>query len=57
MITIYIGGGLANKMFQYAFSLAIKKKGYGVCYDTQTFKTEFAHDKISLQEIFPNVNL
>lgn len=55
MITIYIGGGLANKMFQYAFSLAIKKKGYGVCYDTQTFKTEFAHDKISLQEIFPNV--
>lgn len=26
MITIYIGGGLANKMFQYAFSLAIKKK-------------------------------
>lgn len=26
MVTMYIGGGLANKMFQYAFSLAIMKK-------------------------------
>ena len=57
MITIYIGGGLANKMFQYAFSLAIKKKGYKVCYDTKTFKTEFAHDKMTLQSIFPNVEI
>ena len=57
MVTVYIGGGLANKMFQYAFSLAIKKMGYEVDYDVQTFKTEFAHDQISLQSIFPNVKI
>lgn len=57
MITIYIGGGLANKMFQYAFSLAIKKKGYDICYDVQTFKTEFEHDKITLQNVFPNIKI
>lgn len=57
MVTVYIGGGLANKMFQYAFSLAIKKKGYEICYDTETFKTEFIHDQVSLQSIFPNVIL
>lgn len=57
MVTIYIGGGLANKMFQYAFSLAIKKKGYDVMYDTHTFKTEFQHDQVTLQSIFENVEI
>lgn len=57
MVTVYIGGGLANKMFQYAFSLAIKKKGYGVLYDTHTFKTEFQHDQVTLQSIFENVEI
>lgn len=57
MVTMYIGGGLANKMFQYAFSLAIKKKGYDVVYDTITFKTEFVHDRVELDDIFPNVNM
>lgn len=54
---MYIGGGLANKMFQYAFSLAIKKKGYDVVYDIITFKTEFVHDRVELDDIFPNVNM
>lgn len=57
MVIIYIGGGLANKMFQYAFSLAIQKKGYDVMYDTVSFKTEFVHDRVELDDIFPNVNL
>lgn len=57
MITMYIGGGLANKMFQYAFSLAIKKKGYDLKYDTHTFQTEFVHDQATLQAIFPNVSI
>ena len=57
MVTVYIGGGLANKMFQYAFSLAIKKMGYEVDYDVQTFKTEFAYYQISLQSIFLNVKI
>lgn len=57
MVTVYIGGGLANKMFQYAFSLAIKKKGYDVVYDTITFKTEFIHDRVELDDIFPNVQM
>lgn len=54
---MYIGGGLANKMFQYAFSLAIKKKGYDLKYDTHTFQTEFVHDQATLQGIFPNVSI
>ena len=54
---MYIGGGLANKMFQYAFSLAIKKKGYDVVYDTVSFKTEFVHDKVELDDIFTNVKM
>ena len=57
MVTVYIGGGLANKMFQYAFSLAIKKCGFDVVYDTHTFKTEFVHDNATLQGIFPNVEI
>lgn len=56
-VTVYIGGGLANKMFQYAFSLAIMKHGFNVVYDTKSFKTEFEHDKIRLDSIFPNVVL
>ena len=57
MVTIYIGGGLANKMFQYAFSLAIMKQGYEVRYDTHAFRSEFEHDKMKLTDIFPNVSL
>ena len=57
MVTMYIGGGLANKMFQYAFSLAIKKKGYDVVYDTVSFKTEFVHDRVELDDIFTNVKM
>lgn len=57
MVTVYIGGGLANKMFQYAFSLAIKKKGFEVVYDIHTFKSEFVHDKVALQDIFPNIDI
>ena len=54
---MYIGGGLANKMFQYAFSIAIKKMEYDVVYDTISFKTEFVHDRVELDDIFPNVKL
>lgn len=57
MITVYIGGGLANKMFEYAFSLAIKKKGLKVVYDTHTFKTEFQHDQVLLTDIFNNITM
>ncbi|MDO4975093.1 MAG: hypothetical protein Q4E61_02090, partial [Alphaproteobacteria bacterium] len=44
-------------MFQYAFSLAIKKKGFEVVYDIHTFKSEFVHDKVALQDIFPNIDI
>lgn len=56
MLIFYIGGGLANKMFQYAFSISAKKKNIEVKYDTHTFKTEFSHDKVDLSDIFPNVS-
>lgn len=57
MVTVYIGGGLANKMFQYAFSLGIAKHGYNVAYDTHSFQTEFKHDQVRLDGIFPNAVL
>lgn len=57
MVTVYIGGGLANKMFQYAFSLGIREQGYDVVFDTHSFLTEFAHDQVRLDDIFPNVSL
>ena len=57
MITVYIGGGLANKMFQYATSLEIRRLGYEVAYDTHTFQTEFDHDQVRLDDIFSNVVL
>ena len=57
MITVYIGGGLANKMFQYAFSLNIKKQGFDVRYDTHTFQTELEHDQVRLDEIFQYIDL
>lgn len=57
MVTVYIGGGLANKMFQYAFSLGINHHGFNVAYDTHTFLTEFVHDQIRLDDIFENVSL
>jgi hypothetical protein len=57
MVVFYISGGLSNKMFQYAFSLKVKQLGYKILYDTHTFKSEFAHDKVQLTDIFPNVKI
>jgi hypothetical protein len=57
MIEFYIAGGLANKMFQYAFSLRLKELGYDVYYNVESFKAEFEHENVSLMDIFPNSDM
>lgn len=57
MNVIYVGGGLANKMFHCAFAKALEIKGRDVFIDEKSFVSEFAHDKVSMQLIFPNWNL
>jgi hypothetical protein len=57
MVIFYISGGLANKMFQYAFSLCVKQAGFDVVYDFETFESEFEHDKVQLTDVFSNVKL
>lgn len=57
MIVVYISGGLANKMFQYAFSLRLESEGYNIYYDLHTYKTEFNHEDVSLSDIFHNINM
>ena len=57
MYVVYVGGGLANKMFQCAFALQLFQKGYDVMIDDKSFISEFEHDKISIQLIFPNLKV
>lgn len=57
MNVIYVGGGLANKMFHCAFAKALEIGGRDVFIDDKSFVSEFAHDKVSMYLIFPNWNL
>lgn len=57
MNVIYVGGGLANKMFHCAFAKALEVEGRDVFIDDESFISEFAHDKVLMCSIFPNWNL
>ena len=46
MITVYVGAGLANRMFQYSFALYLKNKGLNVNIDEHSFKPRFGKYKI-----------
>lgn len=54
---IYLGGGLANRMFHLAFGYSLKAKGCDLLFDDHSFKSEFEHDNIDVTTIFPNLDM
>ena len=57
MVVVYIAAGLANKMFQYAFSCGLKKSGLDVYLDQTSFQPEWSFEDVSLKEVFPNIDI
>ena len=59
MIAVHVAAGLANQMFQYAFSRELKYKGYEVYIDQTNFKPrkEWAFEFVRLQDAFPNIEI
>lgn len=59
MIVVSINGGLANQMFQYAFSLYLKNKGLDVFLDQINFKPRacMTCETTKLQDVFMNVDI
>lgn len=57
MVTVYIGAGLANRMFQYAFALKLKSLGYNVDIDEHTFKPRYNFEGLNLRDVFENIDL
>jgi|WetSurMetagenome_2_1015567.scaffolds.fasta_scaffold01922_11 hypothetical protein len=55
MIVVKLEGGLANRMFQYAFYLAIKEIRNDVFIDENSFKPAWSFENISIKKTFPNV--
>lgn len=53
---VYLCAGLANRMFQYAFYLSLKKRGYKVKIADNSRVKELKHEDVSISEIFPNVH-
>ena len=41
MVVVYVGAGLANRMFQYAFALSLREKGLDVFIDEDSFIPRF----------------
>jgi len=50
-------GGLANRMFQYAFYMRLKKLDKKVFLDNISFKPKQAHELVEFKNIFPNAEL
>lgn len=59
MIAVHVAAGLANQMFQYAFSRELKHNGYDVFLDQTNFKPrkEWAFEFVRLQDAFPNIEI
>jgi len=53
MIIIRLAGGLANRMFQYAYYLHLCNIGRNVALDDVYRPTKWEFEKVSLQQIFP----
>lgn len=53
---IYLCAGLANRMFQYAFYLSLKEKGYVTQIADNSKANELKHEDVSITKIFPNVH-
>ena len=57
MVVVYIAAGLANKMFQYAFSRGLMRHGLDVFLDQTSFQPEWSFEDIALEEVFPNIEI
>ena len=57
MVVVYIAAGLANKMFQYAFSRGLMSHGLDVFLDQTSFQPEWSFEDIALEEVFPNIEI
>ena len=55
MIVVSLAGGLANRMFQYAFYLSLKEVRDDVFVDESSFRPSWSFEKISLKETFPQI--
>lgn len=53
---VYLCSGLANRMFQYAFYLSLKNKGYNVKIADNSIVKELKHEDVSITDIFKNVH-
>lgn len=52
-----MAGGLANRMFQYCYSLYLKKRGYDVYVDNKYKATKWKMEDIEWNRIFPDAEL
>lgn len=52
---INLCAGLANRMFQYAFYLNLKKRGVNALMADNSIVKELKHEDVSITDIFPNV--
>jgi hypothetical protein len=57
MIIVKMQGGLANKMFQYAFYKNLESKGLEVYVDDISFKPRWDFEDMKLSEVFPNIKI
>jgi hypothetical protein len=57
MVIVYIGAGLANRMFQYAFALTLKERGIDVHIDEHSFKPQYDFENTKLSNVFTNISL
>ena len=53
---VYLCAGLANRMFQYAFYLSLKSKGYITKIADNSIVKELKHEDVLITDIFPNVH-
>jgi hypothetical protein len=56
MLVVRLEGGLANRMFQYALFIHLKKKRKDVFVDESSFQPSWSFEKISLKDTFPQIN-
>lgn len=56
-IVVRMAGGLANRMFQYSFSLYLTKMGYDVFVDNNYKATTWKMEDIEWEKIFPYAEL
>lgn len=57
MQIVYVGAGLANRMFQYAFAISLKSKGFDVRIDEHSFIPRYDFEKLKLRDVFVNLEI